>query len=107
MAEKNITMVRGDTLSFGMEFEGLDQDLDAAYMTCRNGYEGELVFQKSLGNGITKASANQYRVRVAPEDTATVVPNRYYYDLQIQVNSDIFTILKGVLFIEADVTVNA
>ena len=26
MTDTNITMVKGDTLSFGMEFEGLDQD---------------------------------------------------------------------------------
>lgn len=104
MAYKNISMVRGDTLAFGMEFEGLDQDLSSAYFTCRNGWEGEIVFQKSLGSGITKVETGVYRVRVAPSDTAEVTPAHYVYDLEIGANGDKFTILKGILDIEPDAT---
>lgn len=105
MADKNITMVRGDTLAFGMEFEGLDQNLTSAYFSCKSSYSASsYVFRKYLGNGITKVSTGKYRVRVAPEDTANVAAGHYYYDLQIAVNSDVFTIMKGTLTIEADVT---
>ncbi len=105
MANKNIQMVRGDTLAFGLEFDGLDQNLDSAYFTCKqNDTETEFVFQKSLGNGIELVETNKYRVRVAPEDTANIEAGNYYYDLQIGVNGDIYTLLIGILEIQQDVT---
>lgn len=104
MTDSNIKMVRGDTLAFGVEFEGLNKDLETAFFTCRKSYEGDIVFQKSLTDGISKVSGGQYRVRIAPNDTKSINAGRYYYDFQIGVNSDIFTLLKGVLDIEHDVT---
>ena len=104
MTDEIISMVRGDTLAFGMEFEDLDQDLETAFFSCRQSYEGEIVFQKSLSDGISKVEDGKYRCRVAPEDTASVAAGKYYYDLEIGVNGDKFTILKGVLDIEPDVT---
>ena len=103
--DNNMNMVRGDTLSFGMEFVDFDQDLETAFFTCKKNYDDEQpVFQKSLGNGITKIETGKYVVRIAPEDTKDIDAGKYYYDLEIGANSDIFTILKGVLDIEADVT---
>lgn len=104
MADQNISMIRGDTFAFGVEIEGLDQNLSSAYFTCRKSFDGEIVFQKSLSHGISKVTTGQYRVRVAPEDTKQVEAGQYYYDLEIGANSDIFTILKGTLTIEHDVT---
>ena len=105
MADFNITMVRGDTLSFGLEFEGLEQDLDTAYMSCKSSYSATSnSFQKSLGNGITKVETGKYRVRVAPADTANLTAGTYYYDLQIGVNDDIFTIMYGSLTLLPDIT---
>ncbi len=104
MVDTNIQMVRGDTLAFGMEIEGLGQDLASCYFTCKKSFQGENIFQKSIGNGVSKVSDGVYRVRVAPEDTADVEAGNYYYDLQIGVNSDIFTLLRGVLMIQNDVT---
>lgn len=102
--EKNINMVRGDTLSFGVEFTGLDQDLESAFFTVKQSFDGEAVFQKSIGYGITKVEDYKYRVRIAPDDTANIDAGQYYYDFEINVNSDTFTLLKGVLDIEQDVT---
>lgn len=102
--DKYITMTRGDTLAFGLEFEGLDQDLETAFFSCRKNHTDDLAFQKSLGNGIYKVADGQYGVRVAPSDTKYLNPGKYYYDLQIGVNGDVFTILKGILELECDVT---
>lgn len=104
--ERYVTMTRGDTMSFGMEIEGLEgQDLETAYLTCkRNHSDKDYAFQKSLGNGISKVGEGQYVVRVAPEDTASLEPDKYFYDLEIGVNGDIFTVLNGVLEIVRDVT---
>lgn len=101
----NIAMVRGDTLAFAVEIEDLDQDLDTCFFSCKSDpSDTEYVFQKSLDNGIEKESIGKYKVRVAPEDTENVEPGKYYYDLQIGLNSDIYTVLKGQLEIVFDIT---
>lgn len=100
----NLCMVRGDTLAFSFEVEGIDT-LDTAYFSCKaNADDTEYVFQKSLTDGISLVETGKYRVRVAPEDTSNIEVGSYYYDLEIGANSDIFTILKGVLKVEQDVT---
>ena len=97
MPEYNISLVRGDTLSFGAYFEDLNQDLSAAYFTCRKGWGGQKVFQKTLGTGITKKAQNTYAVRVAPSDTASLTTGLYVYDFEVRVNGDVYTILRGSL----------
>lgn len=113
---ENITLVRGDTLAFGIELylaseeneqlqTLLDQDLDSCCFTVRKDYANtENVFQKSLGNGIEKVSQGKYRVRIAPEDTADLEVGIYYYDCEIGVNNDIFTILRGAFELVWDIT---
>ena len=108
MTDTNIEIVRGDTFAFGIELtddsnQPITDNLSSAYFTCRQSAES-ILFQKSLGDGISKVSDGKYRVRVAPADTANVVAGRYSYDFQIGLNSDIFTILKGVLDIQQDQT---
>lgn len=103
--DKNLKMVRGDTLSFGIEIEGLGQDLDTCYFSCKRNPEDEnYIFQKSLNSGISKVSTGKYRVRVAPSDTSNVEVGSYYYDLQIGLNDDVFTIIKGILKIEREIS---
>lgn len=102
--DRYVLMTRGDTLSFGIEIEGLDQDLETAFLTCKKNHNEAPLFKKTLGDGITKQETGKYVVRVAPEDTENLEPGKYFYDLEIGANGDIFTILKGVLEIERDVT---
>lgn len=105
MKDTNLTMVKGDTLAFGVEIEGLDHDLATAYFSCKKDpNDDEYVFQKELNDGISKVETGKYRVRVAPADTASLEIGDYYYDLQIGVNSDIYTILRGKLTIEYEIT---
>lgn len=104
----NMKIIRGDTLSFAIEYSFDDettQDLETCYFSCkRNADDEEYVFQKSLSDGISKVSDGQYRVRVAPEDTEELEAGNYLYDLEIGLNGDKFTLLKGILRIETDVT---
>ena len=103
----NLNMIRGDTLSIGVEFTNLTDDLDGAYFSCKQSYSANsYIFQKSLatGGGITKESTGVYRIRVAPADTENVAPGNYVYDLQIQIDNDILTILIGTLTIGYGVT---
>lgn len=102
----NLEMTRGDTKAFAIDISGLsDQDLDTAYLSCRASADDDnYVFQKSLNDGITKIEAGKYRARIAPADTKNLDTGTYYYDLEIGVNDDIFTVLKGKLQITYDVT---
>lgn len=105
ITETNLTMIRGDTLAFAVEIGGLDQDLETAYMSCKADPTDEnYLFQKSLNAGISKVETGKYRVRVAPADTKDLESGTYRYDLQIGVNGDIFTILRGKLKIVEDIT---
>ena len=95
MENENITMVRGDTLSFNAEIlddEGNAVTVDSAHFTCKKRAEGdENVFHKSLGAGINQ-SDGLITVRVAPEDTREIDAGRYFYDFQIGIDDDIYTI---------------
>lgn len=110
MEDKYIRMTRGDTLSFGVQVydeEGapFGQDLERAYFTCKsNRSDKRHLFQKSLSDGISKVGQGSYVVRVAPSDTAGAKHGKYFYDLEIGCNGDVFTILRGVLEIMQDVT---
>lgn len=107
MEDKNITMTKGDTLSFNIivtDSDGNAVTVDSADFTCKKIPQDEHnVFKKSIGAGITQ-DEDCLTIRVAPEDTESVDAGRYFYDCQIGVDSDVFTILKGILTIEQDVT---
>lgn len=107
MENQNITMVRGDTLSFNVEVFDENGDaitVDSADFTCKKlGSDESNVFHKSLNSGITQYDG-YLAIRVAPEDTKEINVGQYFYDCQIGVDDDVFTILKGVLEIEQDVT---
>lgn len=105
----NLKMVRGDTFSFTIEIDGLTTDLTGAYLSCKkNKDDAEYKFQKSLESGISKISetttSKSYKIVVDPEDTEELEEGNYYYDLQIEVDNEVFTPLLGVLKIVADVT---
>ena len=108
---RDISMVRGDTLSFGFQIQGLEgAEPDAIYFSCKENLEDETyVFSISLGEGIEKRSYDQatdtltYGVRVAPELTAQVDFGKYFYDLQLVINDDVLTLMKGKLSIEWEV----
>lgn len=105
---KNLQMVVGDTESFGFELsdsQGGAITLNTAYFSCKNNaQDSTYVFQKSLNDGITAAGNNQFIVRIAPQDTVLLNPGQYWYDLEIGVDDDIFTIFRGVLELVPEIT---
>lgn len=97
-------MIRGDTLAFGFEVKGVNE-LDTIYFSIKKTKtDNDYVTQKTLNNGIEALGDGKYSVRVAPEDTYDLEAGIYYYDLQIGVNDDVFTILYGDLEIDFDIT---
>ena len=109
---KEIIMVKGDTLAFNFQLQGLaGATPQAIFFTCREKPESEsYYFQRSLNNGINLVSYDAqtdtatYSVRVRPDETENLTAGRYFYDLQLGVNSDILTLMKGRIIIEWDVT---
>ena len=111
MMRNNLEMIKGDTFSFAfeVEFDEVPQKLEKADFTCKMNFDDdEVLFRKELEKGINFAKQDgtklYYIVRVAPEDTKDIEAGLYYYDLSIELNGDVFTILNGALKIEEDVT---
>lgn len=103
MDEKYITMVKGDTLSFGVEIvdqDGQPMDVDHLEFVCRKTYtDTTSVFYLSDGNGITRLSEGVYAVLVPASSTSpqSVEPGRYVHDFRVEYGDDAFTVFHGVL----------
>ena len=108
MADRYITMVKGDTLSFGVEIydqSGALMDVDDAVFVAKKNYTSETaVFEKTLGNGITRDSLGTYVARVAPDDTEDAEAGWYYYGFRVEKNNDIYTIMRGIIELEPEVS---
>ena len=103
MDEKNITMVQGDTLCFGVEIldqNGVPLDVDLISFVCRKTYDDtSAVFDLSIGNGITRLDEGLYSVKVPAEATGdgNVYPGLYVHDLRVVYGANEFTIFHGTL----------
>ena len=108
MEYQDITMIRGDTLAFNVEVKDQNGNfvmITDANMTCKKRLSSdENIFHKALGSGITQDEDGLIYVRVAPQDTKEVDAGRYFYDFNIGVGNDVYTLMIGVLSIEQDVT---
>ena len=101
---------KGDTFSCALVVEDLGQDLDAVSFTCRENLNdnSEVLFSSTLGDGVSLVEYDEendirkYAIRVAPEKTKDLQSGTYYYDEEIRVNGDVFTIMKGKFVLEQD-----
>ena len=108
---QNIEMVRGDTLAFNFQLQGLgDTDPDAIIFSCADSYGATPIFTADLTDGITRVDYDSntdtatYSVRIAPNKTAGQDITRYYYDLQAGIDGDVFTLMRGSLTLLNEVT---
>lgn len=103
-------MMRGDTFTFDVALNDIDpSSIRSLYFTVKRkatDSDAEAVVQKSLTDGITRIEGDdlRYRVRVAPADTDGVPARTYAYDIQIGIEEDIYTFVKGTITINQDVT---
>ncbi len=103
---------KGDTYSSGLVIEWLGQTVDTIYFTCRENLNdnASILFQSGINNGISlveydaEKDIRKYAVRISPIKTRNLQSGTYYYDLEVGVNSDIFTIMKGKFILEQDAT---
>jgi hypothetical protein len=108
---QNIEMVKGDTLAFNFQLQGLGGDNpDTIIFSCAEHYGDSPIFTANLNDGISNVDydvANDlatYSVRIAPQKTASLDVNRYYYDMQLTVNDDVITLMRGRLALLNEVT---
>ena len=110
--KQDIEMIQGDTLSFGFMLTGLKGELPSyIYFTCKETLEStDPLFQVSHTNTIDLRRYDEetdtlyYSVRIPPSYTRYVNLGRYFYDLEIEVNGDTFTLMIGRLEICYEVT---
>lgn len=108
--KNDIRHVKGDTFSCALVVEDLGQDLESISFTCRENLNdnSKVLFSSTLGDGISlveydeENDVRKYAIRVAPSKTKDLQSGTYYYDEEIRVNSDVFTIMKGKFIIEQD-----
>lgn len=105
--EQNLTMVRGDTLSFNMQcVNNANETIEAdnVFFTCKRAPTDETaIFRKTLDDGITFEDG-WYTLRVAPEDTRKAEIGQYYYDVEIVVGEDAYTVVRGTITIEQNIS---
>lgn len=100
---------RGDTLPIWFT---LDQAIDLTEETTKVTFsvkevetDNNYVFQvdKTAVSEI-ETEVNTYMLRVAPELTVDRPLGRYYYDLELQTNGDVYTLVKGFMNLTFDIT---
>ena len=105
----NIDLIRGDTLNIQFEIEAdtvlnlESENFDVTFSLKQAASDTGYVFQKKK-DAVSELGTNIFIMRVAPEDTQSLVPGWYYYDLQLNINNDIYTIALGKLQLIRDIT---
>lgn len=106
MIEYNIEFTRGDSQYIGFETEDLSGVVDRAFFTVRKTFEktSPVILQKTLNNGISFLGDGVYRIKIEPEDTINLNLGKYYYDIELQENGDVSTVIKGQIILTYDIT---
>lgn len=105
----NIDMIRGDTVNIQFEIESdvvLDltsNDFDVTFSLKQAATDTTYVFQKHK-TAVTQISDNVFVLRIAPDDTSELFPGFYYYDIQLNIEDDVYTIALGTFQIIRDIT---
>ncbi len=108
---QDIDIVKGDTLAFNFQLQGLEGETpDAITFSCAEHYDDTAIFTADLSDGIALVDYDDakdlatYSVRIAPAKTKSLDLNRYYYDLELNVSGDVITLMRGRLTLVYEVT---
>ena len=100
---QDIEMVKGDTLSFAFQLQGLGGAEPTIVFSCALNYYDDILFTVDTEDGITREAYDSendiatYSIRVAPNKTASLDLNRYYYDMEMTLDEDVITLMRGRL----------
>ena len=109
---QDIDIVKGDTLAFNFEIQGLEGAAPTIIFTCRDHYDDDLpLFTASTDNdGIEIAAYNAvtdittFSLWVDPTKTKELDLARYYYDMELRLGDDVITLMRGRLTLVYEVT---
>lgn len=107
ITEQNIVMQRGDSKSFTVilkDSNGTQIDIesgDSIFFTAKLDRSQETPDIEKEVNAFTDGTAIVY---LTPSDTNDLDPLTYYYDIQWNTGTDKYTVIRGKLKIEEDVT---
>jgi hypothetical protein len=105
----DLDIIRGDTVNIQFEVESdtvLDLDSDDFSVTFslkKTTTDTAYIFQKDK-TAVTSPADNVFILRIAPEDTTHLLPGYYFYDIQLGIGDDIYTIAIGKFTINVDIT---
>lgn len=107
--KRNIKATRGDSIGFYFQVANLDTALTSASFGVKNNPDdgkNDYVFQNTIANGQIRRMSDgiTYYVKVEGTQTEDLEASEYYYDLEIQIGVDTYTILKGKLVLGWDIT---
>ena len=114
--QRDVAMVKGDVMAFGFQVQGLgptDRPEEIKFI-CKEAVNDEnALFVVDLNGSIDFVSYDSehdiltYSVRIPPNLTAGLEVGRYFYLLNMKVNGDVFTLLKGRLLLDYNLTGDA
>lgn len=100
---EDITMVKGDTLSFNFQIDGMGADrFDDVVFTVKDNPNSETeLFKCNLAEGVTCEVDEEnhliYTLRVSPNKTKDLFVGGYYYSLVAFHSRDVLTFMRGRL----------
>lgn len=100
---------RGDSIFIQFDIDSdivLDlssDDFEITFSLKQSATDSAYVFQKDK-TAVTQLAENSFVLRIAPEDTVDLFPGYYYYDIQLNIGDDVFTIALGQLQLVRDIT---
>ena len=103
---ENLFLVKGDTFAFDLIISDIQEaDITSIFFSIKKDKEDKnYTLQKSLSDGITLIDTLKYCVRIEPQDFEILPCGSYYYDLQITLGDEIYTVMMGTLRVEEDIT---
>ena len=107
---ENFRLIRGDTFSFDMVISDLEDPIDDIFFTVKENKDDlDYIIQKTLSNEeiqLVENFTDRFNVKLNPQDTKDLEPGKYFYDLEVRVGNDIYTILMGTINIKMDITLH-
>ena len=112
MKEKDLKMTRGDTVLYAIDLRDsngntieFNEDIMLYFTVKINTITNDMTFQKYTGNGIEYSDIDKkYHLVINPADTSNLNYGVYMYDITVKTDEDNFTVLKGKLTLDYEVT---
>lgn len=108
--DRDITVIKGNNLNFFVNFKLAEgeaiTDISEMYFSAKEKLTDEdYAFQLTLGHGIElQEDTTKFLVSVSHSISSGLDATNYYYDLTFVINGNVFTLMKGILKVEANVT---